>query len=120
MTDPAAIERFYRERDADLTTQADALEKRRRTVEILRLIAFAAGAGMLVWILARGDEDARALWTATAILAAGFISLVIVHSRLASREVRMRDRALLARMGVHRIRRDWNALPDGEWRPPSD
>ena len=100
--------------------QADALEKRRHIVEILRLIAFAAGAGMLIWVLARGDKDARALWAATAILAAGFISLVIAHSRLARREARMRDRALLARMGVHRIRRDWNALPDREWRPPSD
>ena len=118
MTDPAAIERLYRERDGDLTRQADALERRRRTIEIARLAVFASAAAMLGWILVRGAARAGPLWLAMAAIGVLFVVMVIAHGRLARRETHMRDRALLARAGVHRVRRDWNALAASDWRPP--
>ena len=120
MTDSAAIERFYRERDSDLTRQADAVDRRRRTVEIARLAMFASSAAMLVWILIRGASRAGPLWLGMTVIALGFVVMVIAHGRLARRETRMRDRAMLARAGVHRVRREWNALSESDWRAPVD
>ena len=118
MTDARAVERFYSERGADLTRQADALRARLRRVEIARLLAFAAIAAMLVWILVRGVDGAAVLWLGMAGIVALFIVLVRVHSRLAQREARMRDRALLSRAGLNRLRRDWHALPERHWESP--
>lgn len=115
MQDTAAIERFYRERSGDLTRQADVLAARLRTVEIARLVTFAASAGMLVWILVRGSDRAAVLWLGMAAIAAVFIGLVMYHSRLSRRSAHIRDRALLAHAGLHRVRREWTALPDREW-----
>jgi hypothetical protein len=120
MTDPSAIERFYRERDADLTRQAVTLERRRRRVEIARLVVFASAVATLVWVLARGAGRAGPLWIGMAVIGVIFVAMVIAHGRLARRETHVRDRALLARAGVHRIRRDWDALRDSEWLPPVD
>ena len=118
MTGPSTIERLYRERDAELTRQADTLERRRRTVEIARLAVFVVAAAMLVWILVRGAARAGPLWLAMAAIGVLFIVMVIAHGRLARRETGMRDRAMLARAGVHRVRREWSALRESEWRPP--
>ena len=118
MPDIATIERFYQERAADLTRQADGLAGRLRTVEIARLATFAAMAAMLVWILARGSQQAGALWLGMAAIAALFAVLVAHHSRLSLRERRMRDRALLAHAGLHRLRREWRALPERDWQAP--
>ena len=118
MPDTTTVEQFYRDRAAELTRAADALKSRLRTVEIARLLTFAAIAGMLVWILARGVDGAERLWLGMAAIIVVFIVLIRVHSRVAQREARMRDRAMLSRAGVHRLRRHWDALPERNWESP--
>ena len=119
MADTRTVERFYTERAAELTRAADALKGRLRTVEIARLLTFAAIAAMLVWILTRGVEGAAGLWLGMAAIVAVFVVLIRIHGRLARSEARMRDRALLSRAGLHRLRREWDALPERSWEPPA-
>lgn len=119
MTDSRAVYRSHEQRAADLTGQADAFRRRLRTVEIARLLAFAAIVGMLVWILVRGAEHAAGLWIGMAVLAVLFALLIGHHSRIARRETRLRDRAVLARASMHRITRAWKELPERDWQAPA-
>ena len=119
MTDTPTVERFYRERAAELTLAADAQKGRLRVVEIARLVTFAAIAAMLVWILIRGVDGAASLWLGMAAIVVVFIGLIRIHSRLARQEARMRDRALLSRAGLHRLQRHWESLPERSWEPPA-
>ena len=112
MSDTAAVEAFYAERAADLEKRRDVAMHRLRQIEIGRLATFAFTAGTLLIAMLRGPDASRALWMGTAILIVAFVALVVAHSRLTTRTSLLRDRALLARTGVHRVRRDWTALPD--------
>src|SRR5688500_8927071 len=119
MNDSATVHRFHEQRAADLTRQADDLRRRLRTVEIARLMTFAAIIGVLVWALVRGVEQASGPWLVMAAVVVLFIVLIRHHSRLAHRERRMRDRALLSRAGMHRVQRAWKELPERDWTAPT-
>ena len=99
------IDRWTAARDRDLRTAT--------TLSRLRLAAFLGGAAVVWWSLAslRGSAQNYGLLAALAAFA-GFGMLVVRHARVLD-AIAHADAALeLARQGLARLARDWNALPD--------
>ena len=99
------IDRWTAARDRDLRTAT--------TLSRLRLAAFLGGAAVVWWSLAslRGSAQTSGVLTGLAALV-GFGMLVVWHARVLD-AIAHSDAALeLARQGLTRLARDWNALPD--------
>ncbi len=100
----------YQARRDDAIARRDNLAARARTISNLRLMAFLAGIGGLVWAEARPEHGPAAVAVA-ALAGATFLVLIGVHSRLKQRERWDAEMAAVNQEGIHRIARDWDALP---------
>ncbi len=111
--DTAAL--FERRRDEAASTR-DRLLGRARRVSNLRLLSFALAVGALVWAELQPEFGAWA-FTLTAIAVAGFILLIVVHSKLAQRARQAAERAAVNEEALARLRREWDGLPTvpGDW-----
>lgn len=104
----ATPEAMYAARAEAFGGEAQAWTVRFNRVANLRLVAFVAGAGLLVWGVV---QAAVPLLIAGVAVEAVFLWLVRYHQVLGER----RDRAAALRgineVAIHRLRRDWSAVP---------
>lgn len=106
---PLAAPPFEARRD-DAAARRDRVTARAGTISNLRLLAFAASIGALVWAELRPEHGPVALATA-ALAGITFFVLIGVHSRLKQRERWEAETAAVNEEGIARRRRDWDALP---------
>ena len=100
----------YTARRDDAVAHRDSLARRARSISNLRLLAFLAGLGGLVWAEARPEHGAAALVVA-AVAAVSFFVLIGIHSRLKQRERWAAEMAAVNQEGIDRIAREWDSLP---------
>ncbi|MBR9988578.1 MAG: hypothetical protein KFH98_02425, partial [Gemmatimonadetes bacterium] len=108
--DPAAT---YRTRAARFTRQRDDLARRSRLLSHGRIATFIV---LIAMGLVVERTPSALLFAMTALVAAGFIALVILHRRTREREQWFADLASLNEGGLDRLARRWDRLPV---RPPS-
>ena len=95
----------------------DALSRRAGRVSNLRLLAFLAGIGALVWAELQPEQAPLALGLlALAVLA--FLGLVVHHSRLTQRRRRAAELAAVNEEALARLQRDWDRMPEVREQPP--
>ena len=90
---------------------ARAADERRRSARLARarLAVFLAAAAALTWWL--GWEGGVPAASATALLAAAFATLVVVHARVEARGEWADAMRMVNERGIARIDRRWDALP---------
>lgn len=104
--DPAA---HYRERQAELSRQAAALDARERTMSSLRGVAFLAAGGLAVYAVVRGPA---LVWAAAGAAAAVFAAAVVWHAVLLTRKAELDERIALAKRALARIADTYEDLPE--------
>jgi len=102
-------EETYRALRDRYATERDGLTQRWNGVANQRLLAFAAGAGVIGWGLWRAAPLAIALGV---LLLALFVALAVYHHRLGKRRRRAAAMYAINDEAVARIGRDWTALPE--------
>jgi ABC-type multidrug transport system fused ATPase/permease subunit len=108
----------YRQRRDEVQAAAAALGQRASRISNLRLVAFLAGIGALVWAEVRPETGPLALTVFAAALV-GFLVLIVVHSRITARGRRASELAAVNDEGLARIERAWQRLPPVRDRGPA-
>jgi hypothetical protein len=108
----------YLERRDAARASADALSARAGHISNLRLVAFLAGIGALVWAELRPEQGPLAISLFVLALLA-FLALIVAHSRTTGRARRFAEKAAVNDEAVARIRREWDRLPPAPDRAPA-
>ncbi len=114
--DGTQAERYTGRRDA-ARAERDRLTRRTATISNLRLLAFVAGIGVLVWAEIQPEHSGLALALA-ATAATAFLVLVGLHSRISERRRWSGEMARVNEEALARLRRDWDALPETTRKAP--
>ena len=108
----------FRRRLEEARRRHDHHAGRAGLVSNLRLLAFAAAIGALVWAELRPEVGGIAFALFGLSLLA-FFALIVRHSRLTAEAKREAERAAVNREALARLERDWDALPSiRETAPP--
>jgi MutS-like protein len=103
---------WYRSRAAAWTVRRDRDLRTATTLSRWRLVTFLGGVALVWWSLAalRGSAETYGLLGGAAAFAA-FAVLVVRHARVLDDMAHAEAALALARQGLARLARDWNALP---------
>ncbi|HSH46533.1 MAG TPA: hypothetical protein VK966_11885, partial [Longimicrobiales bacterium] len=104
-----SIDRYTRRRD-DAAAQRDRHTLSASRISNLRLLAFMAIIGALVWAELRPEMGGVA-FTLVVLAALAFFALIAAHARVTRKARRAEERAAVNDEGIARITRDWDALP---------
>lgn len=111
-----SVAELYEARRNDRLSEREQHERTSERLAWARLIVFFAGAA-LAWAAASADESsATALGVAAGAMLVAFIWLVRRHGREKQRVAWLDALARVSAEAASRARRDWEALPDAEWR----
>ena len=100
---------WYQGRIAEWTARRDREAARGVTLSRLRLATFLGGVALLWWGIAH-HQDAVTAFGAAAI--AAFVGLVIQHARVIDRANHADVARGINALGIARLARDWQALPE--------
>ncbi len=107
-TQIASPEAVYRQRCAAFGAQRDSYQRRSNRNGNLSLLLFAAALGAVIAALWRGEA---VLYLVAGVLAASLIASLAHHDRLNRELQRYAELYRLDEEALHRLRRDWGALP---------
>jgi predicted ATPase len=109
----AAARAWYDGRIAHWTVQRDALSRSSTVLSRLRLATFLAGVALIWWGMASATGTTRLAAIAVGVAALiGYAAFVIRHARILNDLERAETALRLNAIGLARIGRDWNTLPE--------
>lgn len=110
-TPPATPIDWHRQRAQASATSAENVAAAGRRIGRYRLVAFALFAFIIVWGIASTPPSVWLWWMALVATLGVFIALVGAHRRNRAALAALQHRRIYHERAVHRIARDWPALP---------
>ncbi len=101
---------WYAEAAGEHARAADTLEARASRLGTPRVASFLAAVGLVVLTDPLSGVAAGAAWAGALLAAVGFVAAVVAQRRLRAAGRARRVREALAREGLARLARDWDAL----------
>lgn len=110
-TSPTAPIDWHRERAQHSAWRAALVSAAGRRIGRCRLLAFTLFALAIAWGVASTPPAVWLWWLAVVVTAGAFVALVALHRRNRAAFAALDHRRIYHERAVHRIARDWSALP---------